>query len=578
MKRKRSIGLSVGICLLLLGLFSNISVFAAVTEGKAGETLTGEYAVIVNTDPEVAHNTGTLVFDDGADGTAPYTAGSVGASNSLGSVNVAGGSTNSAIALQSATTYTIGQEKYMGTTYSQKTYVCIGIGEHCYIWMEKNMKSDYDSAGKTADMASVYDGQPYRILNQLAGGEIPCLDGSGKLSILLETLSSASGMYMYETDVTAIHINIPAASSYVTGEMSRRNGLLVHEGQHAVLALKTNFSSSGKYMWLNEGLAVTVMDYLWGGIDSSGWLNGIAENAAIRRGSSLIYQSYRDDTARDYGLPYLFVRYVIDRMARGYDPMSVLPRFYQINASDLNCEEYLEKVTGVAFKTLLTDFYTAIAAGETSGAYGFYGDRVAAQKAATYPVFVGNSGAKYSLEPAAAIIIKLKDGKFTVPSDGDSNIIYRVIGNRNAAVSPAGGNGTAENPYEIDSLEDLNMISDHAGAHYCLTKDIQINGKINFSVNYFGGVLDGNGHTISGLKKPLIVQNGGTVKNLRIEAAFDDDSQNAQGVFAQYNTGKIQECTVSGTVTGHMGGQGLQEFPKFGGIAGENSGIAETLC
>lgn len=86
MKRKRSIGLSVGICLLLLGLFSNISVFAAVTEGKAGETLTGEYAVIVNTDPEVAHNTGTLVFDDGADGTAPYTAGSVGASNSLGSV------------------------------------------------------------------------------------------------------------------------------------------------------------------------------------------------------------------------------------------------------------------------------------------------------------------------------------------------------------------------------------------------------------------------------------------------------------------------------------------------------------
>ena len=33
--------------------------------------------------------------------------------------------------------------------------------------------------------------------------------------------------------------------------------------------------------------------------------------------------------------------------------------------------------------------------------------------------------------------------------------------------------------------------------------------------------------------------------------------------FAQYNTGKIQECTVSGTVTGHMGGQGLQEFPQI---------------
>ena len=91
MKREESPLGSVGICLLLLGLFSNISVFAAVTEGKQG-ALTGEYAVIVNTDPEVAHNTGTLVFDDGADGTAPYTAGAWGASNSLGSVNVAGGS------------------------------------------------------------------------------------------------------------------------------------------------------------------------------------------------------------------------------------------------------------------------------------------------------------------------------------------------------------------------------------------------------------------------------------------------------------------------------------------------------
>ena len=49
--------------------------------------------------------------------------------------------------------------------------MCIGIGEHCYIWMDKTMKSDYDAAGKTSliakDMAEVYDGQSYRILNEL---------------------------------------------------------------------------------------------------------------------------------------------------------------------------------------------------------------------------------------------------------------------------------------------------------------------------------------------------------------------------------------------------------------------------
>ena len=55
-------------------------------------------------------------------------------------------------------------------------------------------------------------------------------DGSGKLSIVLETLSGASGQFQYDVGITAIHINTPAAASYVSGEMTRRNGLLVHEG------------------------------------------------------------------------------------------------------------------------------------------------------------------------------------------------------------------------------------------------------------------------------------------------------------------------------------------------------------
>ena len=72
------------------------------------------------------------------------------------------------------------------------------------------------------------------------------------------------------------------------------------------------------------------------------------------------------------------------------------------------------------------------------------------------------------------------------------------------------------------------------------------------------------------MKKRLIAQNDGTIENLRIVADFDDDSQNVQGVIAQYNQGKIQECSVSGTVTGHMGGDGSMVFPEFGGIAGQN--------
>jgi len=64
MKKRKSIGLCVGICLLLLGILDVVNVFAAVTEGKAGETLTGEYAVIINTDTSDSRSTGTLIFDD----------------------------------------------------------------------------------------------------------------------------------------------------------------------------------------------------------------------------------------------------------------------------------------------------------------------------------------------------------------------------------------------------------------------------------------------------------------------------------------------------------------------------------
>ena len=600
-------------CFLFLGLFCGTEVFAAVQEGKPGETFSGEYAVIINTDTTNPGNTGTLQFDgtsaQAADSEAKDYAVVQGGSNASAQAATEGTAGEAAdvgqvqsledeqlqaymqddqpmlTAVQAAaTTYQVGAEKYIYRTNGHdtygKTYVCIGVGEHCYVWMDENMKADYDTAGKTAliaaDMAAVYDGQPYRILNQLCAGDFPAQDGSGKLSILLESLSSASGMYMYDEGITAIHINTPSASSYVSGEMSKRNGLLVHEGQHAILWLKTGFMSTGRYSWLNEGLAVAVMDYLWGGTDSSGWLNGIGSNTTIRSGASLIYENYRDDNAQDYGMPYLFVRYVIDRMAGSYQPMEVLPKFYTIDASSLSCEQYLEKVTGVSFKELMADFYTAVAAGESSGKYSFYGDTIAAAKAATFPVYAGDSNENHTLPAASAILVKLSNGKFTVPTDGSAGIVYRIIGSRSSSLAPAEGDGTSANPYKISSIDDLNLIQANQGAYYRLTKNISTDGRTNFSASYFSGTLDGAGFTIIGLQKPLIQKNAGTIKDLNIVADFDYDSHDIHGVVAQYNTGKIRDCKVTGTVTGHMGSTSSMSHPAFGGIVGENE-VAGTI-
>ena len=613
MKKTKDFCLRLMCCFLFLGLFCGTEVFAAVQEGKPGETFSGKYAVIINTDTTNPGNTGTLQFDgtsaQAADSEAEDYAVVQGGSNASAQAATEGTAGEAAdvgqvqsleddqlqaymqddqpmlTAVQAAaTTYQVGEKKYIYRTNGHdtygKTYVCIGVGEHCYVWMDETLKADYDTAGKTAliaaDMAAVYDGQPYRILNQLCAGDFPAQDGSGKLSILLESLSSASGMYMYDEGITAIHINTPSASSYVSGEMSKRNGLLVHEGQHAILWLKTGFMSTGRYSWLNEGLAVAVMDYLWGGTDSSGWLNGIGSNTVIRSGASLIYENYRDDNAQDYGMPYLFVRYVIDRMAGSYQPMKVLPKFYTIDASSLSCEQYLEKVTGVFFKELMADFYTAVAAGESSGKYSFYGDTIAAAKAATFPVYAGDSNENHTLPAASAILVKLSNGKFTVPTDGSAGIVYRIIGSRSSSLAPAEGDGTSANPYKISSIDDLNLIQANQGAYYRLTKNISTDGRTNFSASYFSGTLDGAGFTITGLQKPLIQKNAGTIKDLNIVADFDYDSHDIHGVVAQYNTGKIQDCRVTGTVTGHMGSTSSMSHPAFGGIVGENE-VAGTI-
>ena len=53
MKKTKDFCLRLMCCFLFLGLFCGTEVFAAVQEGKPGETFSGEYAVIINTDTTI---------------------------------------------------------------------------------------------------------------------------------------------------------------------------------------------------------------------------------------------------------------------------------------------------------------------------------------------------------------------------------------------------------------------------------------------------------------------------------------------------------------------------------------------
>ena len=121
----------------------------------------------------------------------------------------------------------------------------------------------------------------------------------------------------------------------------------------------------------------------------------------------------------------------------------------------------------------------------------------------------------------------------------------------------AGGTGTADDPYQIATADDLlefaKLVNDdgETTANAILTADIDLSDKSWIpigSINQYRGTFDGDGHTISGL--------------------YIDSNDYYQGLFGYLstdgdNTGTVQNLTVSGSVSGGM---------YVGGIAGNNRG------
>jgi hypothetical protein len=136
------------------------------------------------------------------------------------------------------------------------------------------------------------------------------------------------------------------------------------------------------------------------------------------------------------------------------------------------------------------------------------------------------------------------------------------------------GNGTAESPYEITTIEEFRAIENDLDAQYVLKHDIGAGDAAALEPIYAGGerftgTFDGRGHTIQAAQGPLFHENGGTISNLRLETVEAEATQERMipprpiGTIARTNTGTITDVTVvDGRVTGTVSG----------GIAGEDRG------
>jgi len=140
-------------------------------------------------------------------------------------------------------------------------------------------------------------------------------------------------------------------------------------------------------------------------------------------------------------------------------------------------------------------------------------------------------------------------------------------------------------PVSISTPAGLAAIANNLNGYYKLTADINLSSYVPWIpigdnwTTPFTGTLDGNGHTISWLTIPSAttqyqglfgnISGTGIVKNLGLTDVVINSTDLTIGGIAANNYGTIQNCYVTGTITG---------AGCVGGIVGENGGGTIENC
>ena len=181
------------------------------------------------------------------------------------------------------------------------------------------------------------------------------------------------------------------------------------------------------------------------------------------------------------------------------------------------------------------------------------------------------------------LLVYFPSGAF---SGFDMGITANAAWDGTAAEDFAGGDGSADSPFEIATGEQLayfekqvNGGENYAGKYIKLTADIDLGGREWTPIGsdtLFKGSFDGDGHSVSNfiIDKSdekyvgLFNYNSGTIKNLGVKNAKVTGSDYV-GSICGYNTddGTVLNCYNTGTVSGSS---------YVGGICGNNYGTIQN--
>ena len=231
---------------------------------------------------------------------------------------------------------------------------CIAVSEKAYFFLQDNLDNLTDE--QITAITTAFD-KDYEIMHQYYGEETDT-DGNGKVSFLIANFSQ--GLFGFFTsvdkyapqDIPAMYKTNEADVLYVNYYYFKNDwekyqtdlkATFIHEFQHMVLFDVRNRLNLNSNLdtWLNEGLSM--LSEYYGGYAAPHY-RYVGGFFALNQGISLI----TDDSSQDYGLSYLFVRYLQIRF--GDD---IIKKLY---ASQYSSIKAVEEAVNMDFNELFLDF------------------------------------------------------------------------------------------------------------------------------------------------------------------------------------------------------------------------------
>lgn len=239
-------------------------------------------------------------------------------------------------------------------TYSTISATCIAVSENAYFFMQDGLDSLTNE--QITAITTAFD-KDYNIIHHYYGKETDT-DSNGKVSFLIANFSpdifgffSSADKYAPQ-DIPAVYKSNEADVLYINyyyfkNEWNKYQtdlkAAFIHEFQHMVL-FDTRYRlglNSNLDAWLNEGLSMLSEYYCGYAAPHERYIGGYF---AKNQGISLI----TDDASQDYGLSYLFVRYLQIRFGD-----NIIKKLY---ASEYSGVKAVEEAVNMDFNDLFLDF------------------------------------------------------------------------------------------------------------------------------------------------------------------------------------------------------------------------------